>query len=64
MYVCIAYISHLDIDLNQSATDALQQQTMKIGEAIYKSSGSSGSTESKDQTMDAEYEEKKNQEKQ
>jgi len=42
----------------KSATDELSQATMKIGEAIYKNSGSSDAGENKDQTMDAEYEEK------
>jgi len=41
--------------------DALQQASMKIGEAVYKNSGDEGSSESKpeDGAQEAEYEEKK-----
>jgi len=49
-----------DPDELKAATDALSQATMKIGEAIYKNSGSSGGSDSgSGPTMDADAEEKK-----
>eukprot|EP00471_Norrisiella_sphaerica_P005035 CAMPEP_0184487612 /NCGR_PEP_ID=MMETSP0113_2-20130426/10224_1 /TAXON_ID=91329 /ORGANISM="Norrisiella sphaerica, Strain BC52" /LENGTH=665 /DNA_ID=CAMNT_0026869975 /DNA_START=55 /DNA_END=2052 /DNA_ORIENTATION=- len=53
-----------DVENLKSSTEALSQATMKIGEAIYKNSGSSGNDGGQDQTMDAEAEEKKNENKQ
>eukprot|EP00466_Bigelowiella_natans_P005086 jgi/Bigna1/92341/estExt_fgenesh1_pm.C_160005 len=49
-----------DPDELKAATDALSQATMKIGEAIYKNSGSSGGSDGgSGPTMDADAEEKK-----
>jgi L1 cell adhesion molecule like protein len=57
-------ISKDDINAIREATTAAQQASMKIGEAAYKKSGSSGSSSSGSsdnggQTKDADYQEKK-----
>jgi len=61
---CETALNNEDLEELKTKTEALQQASMKIGEAVYKNSGDSSSSEgSKEgdkegETADAEYEEK------
>jgi len=60
---CEEALSGTDADELKTKVDALEQASMKIGEAVYKSAGSSGGSQAssekeEDKTNDAEYESK------